>query len=160
MRRSLRKASGQPFAPVCMALALVLGAALIMPATASAQAVTGTLLGNVTDSTGGAVPGATVVATETRTNISRTTTTNDAGYYLFASLQNGTYSVDAELQGFKKIVRPNVKVDVNTTIRVDLKLEVGQMTEAVTVSAETPSSRRTAPIRAASSNRRWSARCR
>ena len=66
------------------------------------------------------------------------TTTNESGYYIFSSLQNGTYSVDAELQGFKKIVRQNVKVDVNTTIRVDLKLEVGQMTEAVTVSAETP----------------------
>lgn len=138
MRRSLWKASGQPFAPVCMALAMLLGIALIIPSTASAQAVTGTLLGNVTDSTGGAVPGATVVATETRTNISRTATTNDAGYYIFSSLQNGTYSVDAELQGFKKTVRQNVKVDVNTTIRVDLKLEVGQMTEAVTVSAETP----------------------
>jgi hypothetical protein len=121
-----------------VALALVLGAALLVPAPAHAQAVTGTLLGNVTDSSGGAVPGATVVATETGTNISRTTTTNEAGYYIFSSLQNGTYSVDAELQGFKKIVRQNVKVDVNSTIRVDLKLEVGQMTEAVTVSAETP----------------------
>jgi hypothetical protein len=121
-----------------VALAIVLGVALIVPSIASAQAVTGTLLGNVTDSTGGAVPGATVVATETRTNISRTTTTNDAGYYILSSLQNGIYAVDAELQGFKKIVRQNVQVDVNTTIRVDLKLEVGQMTEAVTVSAETP----------------------
>ena len=138
MRRSLCEASGNAFARVCVALALVLGAALLVPAPAHAQAVTGTLLGNVTDSTGGAVPGATVVATETRTNISRTTTTNEAGYYIFSSLQNGTYSVDAELQGFRKIVRQNVKVDVNSTIRVDLKLEVGQMTEAVTVSAETP----------------------
>src|SRR3954447_5226149 len=137
MRRSL-KASGSVFSRVCAALALVLGAALIVPATAHAQAVTGTLLGNVTDSSGGAVPGATVVATETRTNISRTTVTNEAGYYIFPSLQNGTYAVDAELQGFKKIVHENVKVDVNSTIRVDLKLEVGQMTEAVTVSAETP----------------------
>ena len=137
MRRS-SKASGSVFSQVCVALALVLGAALIVPAQAHAQAVTGTLLGNVSDSSGGAVPGATVVATETRTNISRTTTTNESGYYIFSSLQNGTYSVDAELQGFKKMVRQNVKVDVNSTIRVDLKLEVGQMTEAVTVSAETP----------------------
>jgi hypothetical protein len=138
MRRSLWKASGQPFAPVCMALAMLLGIAIIIPSTASAQAVTGTLLGNVTDSTGGAVPGATVVATETRTNISRTTTTNDAGYYIFSSLQNGTYSIAAELQGFKKTVRQDVGVNVNTTIRADMKLEVGQMTEAVTVSAEAP----------------------
>ena len=138
MRRSSKKASGSSIAHVCVALALLVGAALIMPGAAGAQAVTGTLLGNVTDSSGGAIPGATVVATETRTNISRTATTNDAGYYILSSLQNGTYSVDAELQGFKKTVRQNVTVDVNTTIRVDLKLEVGQMTEAVTVSAETP----------------------
>src|SRR5438128_7981760 len=109
----------------------------VMPASASAQAVTGTLLGNVTDSSGAAVPGATVTATETQTNISRTTVSNESGYYIFSSLQNGTYSVDAELQGFKKFVRQNVKVDVNTTIRVDLKLEVGAITEAVTVSVET-----------------------
>ncbi len=69
---------------------------------------------------------------------SRTAVTNEAGYYIFSSLQNGTYTVDAELQGFKKVVRPNVKVDVNTTVRVDLKLEVGQINETVTVSAETP----------------------
>ena len=52
---------------------------------------------------------------------------------LFASLLNGTYAVETELQGFKKVVRPGVKVDVNTTIRVDMKLEVGQMNEAVSV---------------------------
>ena len=61
-----------------------------------------------------------------------------SGYYIFSSLQNGTYNVAAELQGFKKVVRQSVRVDVNTTVRVDLALEVGQMTEAVTVSAESP----------------------
>jgi hypothetical protein len=132
------KASRKLYGPLALACATVLGILLTSPTTASAQAVTGTLLGNVTDSSGAAVPGATVTATEQQTNISRTTVSNDAGYYIFSSLQNGTYSVDAELQGFKKFVRPNVKVDVNTTIRVDLKLEVGQMTESVTVAAESP----------------------
>ena len=111
---------------------------LAVPSTVGAQAVTGTLLGNVTDASGAGVPGATVVATETQTNSSRTAVTNDAGNYIFSSLRNGTYSVEAELQGFRKVVRQNVRVDVNTTMRVDLKLELGQMTEAVTVSAETP----------------------
>ena len=113
-------------------------AASSMPAGAAAQAVTGTLLGNLTDSSGAAVPGATVTATEVQTNISRTTVTNENGYYIFSSLQNGTFEVAAELQGFKKVVRQGVKVDVNTTVRVDLTLEVGQMTESVTVSAESP----------------------
>jgi hypothetical protein len=124
--------------PVLLLVAMTAGAGLIVPSHASAQAVTGTLLGNVTDSSGAGVPGATVTVTEVQTNISRSAVSNDAGYFIFASLQNGTYTVDAELTGFKKIVRQNVKVDVNTTIRVDMKLEVGQLTEAVTVSAETP----------------------
>ena len=72
------------------------------------------------------------------TNISRTAVSNEAGYYIFSSLPNGTYTVDAELQGFKKVARPNVKVDVNTTVRVDLTLEVGTDDRDVTVSAETP----------------------
>ena len=122
----------------CLALALLLGLALIVPSHASAQAVTGTLLGNVTDTSGAAVPGATVTARETQTNVSRTATTNETGYYIFSSLQNGTFAVEAELQGFKKVIREGVKVDVNTTVRVDLKLEVGQLNETVTVAAETP----------------------
>ena len=108
------------------------------PRPASAQAVTGTLLGNITDSSGAAVPGATITATQVDTNVSRTAVSNEAGYYIFSSLLNGRYTVTAELQGFKKVVRENIKVDVNTTIRVDLPLEVGAMSEAVTVAAETP----------------------
>ena len=137
MRRSLRAASEGSLGPMLGALAL---SALLMliPSTASAQAVTGTLLGNVTDSSGAAVPGATVTATNIDKNISRNVVSNESGYYIFTSLPNGTYTVDAELQGFKKTARQGVKVDVNTTVRVDLALSVGQMTEEVTVAAESP----------------------
>src|ERR671936_775898 len=117
----------------CVVSALIVGVLFIVPSSASAQAVTGTLLGNVTDTSGAAVPGATVTARETQTNVSRTAVTNETGYYIFSSLQNGTYAVDAELQGFKKVIREGVRVDVNTTVRVDLKLEVGQLTESVEV---------------------------
>ena len=122
---------------VVCGLAVLMGL-LAMPVAARAQAVSGTLLGNVTDASGGAVPGATVTAVETQTNISRTAVTNEAGNYIFSSLRNGTYSVEAELTGFRKVMRQNVRVDVNTTMRVDLTLELGQMNEAVTVAAETP----------------------
>src|SRR5205809_5806514 len=101
------------------ALALAAGLCLV-PSSASAQAVTGTLLGNITDSSGAAVPGVTVTATEVQTNVARTVVSNESGFYLFSSLVNGKYSVSAELQGFKKVVRENVLVDVNTTIRVDM----------------------------------------
>ncbi len=138
MRRSVGDGFSMPRACVGGVLIALVGIVLSMPSVARAQAVSGTLLGNITDTSGAAVPGASVTATETQTNISRTTVSNEAGYYIFSSLMNGTYTVDAELQGFKKVIRPNVKVDVNTTMRVDLKLEVGQISEAVTVSAETP----------------------
>jgi hypothetical protein len=122
-----------------IAIAAVIAlAVLVAPSTARAQAVTGTLLGHVSDSSGAGVPGATITATEVETNISRTTTTNESGTYTFSSLKDGTYNVTAELQGFRKVVRQNVRVDVNTTMRVDLSLELGQVTEAVTVAAETP----------------------
>ena len=137
MRRSLCVASRRLQAS--MLVALVMSAALMLiPSTASAQAVTGTLLGNVTDSSGAAVPGATVTATDVGKGTSRSVVSNEAGYYTLTSLPSGTYTVDAELQGFKKVARQNVKVDVNTTVRVDLSLTVGQMTEEVTVSAESP----------------------
>ena len=145
MRLSVSPASGRlsrttntACALVVCGMAAMLVGLLAIPSTVGAQAVTGTLLGNVTDASGAAVPGATVTAIETQTNISRTAVSNEAGNYIFSSLKNGTYSVEAELQGFRKVIRQNVRVDVNTTMRVDLKLELGQLTEAVTVAAETP----------------------
>jgi hypothetical protein len=137
MRRSL-KASGNRFARVCAALAAVLCIALVMPATAHAQAATGTLLGNVKDESGSAVPGANVTATEVRTNISRTAVSNAAGNYIFTNLTSGVYRVDGELAGFKKFSREGVEVDVNTTVRVDISLSVGALSESVTVAAESP----------------------
>lgn len=113
-------------------------AVLAVPTTASAQAVTGTLLGNINDSSGAIVPGVTVTATEVGTNTNRTAVSNESGHFIFSSLKNGIYTVSAELQGFRKVIRQNVRVDVNTTIRVDLVLELGLVTEAVTVGAETP----------------------
>jgi len=79
-----------------------------------------------------------VTATDVDTSNARTAVTNETGFYLFSSLQSGNYAVSAELQGFKKVIRQNVKVAVNTTVRVDLPLEVGAVTEAVSVVAESP----------------------
>src|SRR5215510_12034394 len=81
-----------------------------IPSPAAAQAVTGTLLGNISDSSGGAVPGVSVTATEVDTSVSRTTVSNEAGHYAFPSLLNGKYTISAELQGFKKVTRQNVEV--------------------------------------------------
>jgi hypothetical protein len=126
-RRALSRAA---LAAACAVLALA--------TVAHAQAVRGTLLGNINDAQGAAVPGVTVVALETQTNISRSAVTNSSGHYVFANLKDGVYKVEAELTGFKKVVRDNVEVKVNTTVRVDLTLEVGAMTETVEVVQETP----------------------
>src|SRR3954466_4261123 len=128
LRRGLRPA----------ATALLFVAALVTPTPARAQAVSGGLVGNLTDQSGASMPGATVTITKTNTKISKTRTSNESGSYSFPSLKDGTYKVVAELSGFKKVVRDGVIVAVNTTVRVDIKLEVGTVEEAVTVQAESP----------------------
>ena len=76
-----------------------------LPAAAFAQATRGTILGTITDQTGAAMPGATVVATETRTNVSHDTVTNETGNFTFPNIPDGIYNIKAELQGFKTVVR-------------------------------------------------------
>lgn len=117
---------------------LLLLAVLALPVLAAAQAANGTLLGSVKDESGSAVPGATVTAVEVRTNISRSAVSNAQGNYIFTNLAPGLYRVEGELEGFKKFAREGVDVNVNTTVRVDIGLSVGSLTESVTVSAETP----------------------
>jgi outer membrane receptor protein involved in Fe transport len=112
--------------------------ALLYSGVANAQAVTGTLLGNIADQGGLGMPGVGVTITETSTNISFTATTNESGFYTFPSLKDGTYKVVAELSGFKKVVRDGIIVPVNTTIRVDLRMEVGALEESITVVGQSP----------------------
>ena len=104
---------------MCAAAACAL-AVLALATPVHGQAVRGTLLGSIGDTSGSSVPGATVTATDQGTSISSTTVTNQDGFYTFPNLKDGIYRVEAELTGFKKVVRENVRVDVNTTIRVDL----------------------------------------
>src|SRR5262245_6924839 len=105
---------------------------------ARAQAVTGTLLGTVADQGGLAMPGVAVTITETSTNISLSATTNESGFYTFPSLKGGTYKVVAEVSGFKKVIRDGIIVPVNTTVRVDLRMEVGALEESITVVGASP----------------------
>ncbi len=126
--------SRRPF--IVILLALIGSFCMTEPATA--QVAVGTLLGNVTDESGAAIPGATITATDTRTNISRTTTSNQSGAYTFNNTPPGVYRVEGELVGFKKFLRENVEVSVNTTIRVEISLAVGTLEESVIVTGEAP----------------------
>jgi hypothetical protein len=113
---------------------------VLLPASgAGSQGTNGTLLGNVTDDDGLAVAGVTVTAVDVNTGIGRATVTNDSGFYIFSSLKDGVYRVSAERPQFKTTVQGDVLAHANTTVRVDLKLQVGGIEEAVVVTARSPS---------------------
>ena len=121
-----------------LVIVLAVAIAVLAPSAGYAQAVKGSLVGNVSDSANLAIPGATVTITEVNTNISYNTTTNENGYYVFSNLKDGTYRVVGELTGFKKTIRDGVDVPVNATVRVDLKMEIGAIEESITVVGDSP----------------------
>jgi hypothetical protein len=99
---------------IIAAAALLIASLLSGARQAHAQALYGSILGTVTDSSGASVPGATVKVVQTQTNQARETTTSEAGAYSFPSLLSGTYTVTATQQGFETFVQNNVAVSVNT----------------------------------------------
>jgi hypothetical protein len=103
-----------------------------------AQVNTASLTGLVTDASGAAVAGASVKAKNNSTNVEQTVTTDNSGYYTFASLSVGRYTVTVESQGFKKAVRSDVSLEVGQKARLDQTLEVGAVTETVMVTATAP----------------------
>ncbi|MGH9469045.1 MAG: carboxypeptidase regulatory-like domain-containing protein [Terriglobia bacterium] len=114
--------------------ALVLAASIRV----SAQAVTGTILGTVTDASGARVPGATIKAVNSLTGISRTTTADSQGDYIFPALTVGQYRIEADVSGFQRFVREGVGLSVNQNARVDVVLRLGQVTQSVVVKQNAP----------------------
>ena len=105
---------------------------------AHAQAVSGTIVGTVQDTSGAGIAGAQVTATETSTNVARTTVTNASGNYTLPDMAPGTYSVTIAKEGFKKQTRQNIALLTNTTERVDADLSIGSVMETIVVSAAPP----------------------
>jgi len=126
--RLMRSLLGSLFALVVMGFAPAL----------LGQAVTGTLLGTVNDATGATVAGAKVTATETSTGAIHESSTNESGNYSFPNLQPGNYTVSAEAKGFKKLSRANIDLLSNTSTRVDLDLQTGNVSETVVVTTAPP----------------------
>jgi hypothetical protein len=116
-------------------LTLALALILVYP-RANAQVVTGTLVGNVTDATGGAIVGAAVKATQTQTNEVRTAATNNQGEYTISTVTPGTYTIEVTKEGFRAFVANNILVNQNNVVRVDAQLSLGATTERVEVTAE------------------------
>jgi hypothetical protein len=120
-----QKACGACIAAIVLALA----------AAGNAQVLSGSLVVDVRDQSGAAVPGAEVTITQTGTNWTRSGTSNETGTATFATVPLGTYSVKVTLSGFNESVTNDVSVTQDAVIRVRSALTVGQLTDVVTVSA-------------------------
>lgn len=97
--------------------------------------VTGSIVGTVTDSTGGVIPGATVVAVSTETGAKTPTTTNGTGAYAFSQLAVGHYNLLVAANGFSHFQETGIVLDVNAALRVDVTLQVTSVAEQVVVAA-------------------------
>src|SRR5260370_4255854 len=102
------------------------------------QTLKGTILGTLTDSSHAVVPNAQVAITDVNTNFHRTETSNDSGFYVFANLDPGKYRIEVEHPGFRKVVRSDIDLSPNSTIRADVELTPGVVSEVVDVTAGTP----------------------
>ncbi|MFN0111281.1 MAG: carboxypeptidase regulatory-like domain-containing protein, partial [Blastocatellia bacterium] len=111
-------------------------AAMMLSTIANAQVLYGSMVGNVVDNNGAAVPSATVKITNKATNQSRDAITNSEGGYNFSTVQTGFYEITVSKTGFKTFTRSNQEVTLNSITRSDIALEVGQVSETVSVTAD------------------------
>jgi hypothetical protein len=115
-------------------LLYLIGILILSPYPAVAQDATGRIVGTVTDPSGGVVAGATVTVTNTGTGVVHQTSTDKQGYYQVLELPIGKYSVSADSSGFsRKVVAARNSLEINQTLRVDVALELGAVTDVVNV---------------------------
>src|SRR3954470_12897561 len=116
---------------------LMISASVAHP-SAQSQAINGTIEGTITDQSGAAVPGVSVTVTNVDTGDSRTVVSNEAGVYRAPLLPLGRYRVSAELQGFRKFEQQGLTLSAGQSAMINISLTVGDMSEAITVSSESP----------------------
>jgi hypothetical protein len=112
--------------------------ALWAAAQLAAQNVAGTIVGTIRDVSGGAIVAASVTVTNEGTNVAFKTKTNETGDYVAPNLAPGSYTVTAEFEGFKQAVIKSVRLLANRTVRVDLALEPGTVTQTIEVQGTAP----------------------
>src|SRR6202035_2178550 len=117
-----------------LAAALAVGCCATQPLFA--QAVYGSIVGTVQDTSGGVVSGAKVTTRNVERDVTNTTTTNESGNYTQRYLIVGRYQVRVEAPGFQTFVQENVPVSVDSEARVDIRLQVGEVTQTLEVSAD------------------------
>ena len=111
---------------------------LLVSGLAWAQSFQGSLRGRVTDPDGAATSKTKITITDEATSVTRATTTNDQGEYVFTAVTPATYTVSAEAGGFKRLERKGVLIATQSATTVDLALELGQVTEKIDVTADAP----------------------
>src|SRR3954471_18607355 len=120
-------------------LALLVLTAGLLASTVRAQSSTGRISGTVVDASGAVLPGATVTVIQDQTRLTKSATTDKDGAYLFVSLPVGTYTVSAEMSGFRKQVKSGYNLVADGRVTADFNLALGQVSEVVevTVAGET-----------------------
>lgn len=108
----------------------------LLAGSLSAQSITGSITGIISDPTGGVIPGATVEVTNTETNIRTVAKSDASGNYTAPQLPRGNYRVEVVAPGFKKSVQENIVVQVYQAVRLDIQMTVGEIAESVSVMAE------------------------
>ena len=103
-----------------------------------AQAATATVTGRVLDPQGGVLPGVTVTLRGQDTGLFRETISSANGTFTFPGMTPGVYGIEASLAGFRQYRRANLRLEVGTTVNLDVKLELGQLTDEITVTGEAP----------------------
>ncbi len=114
-------------------LLLIAGSTVI-----SAQSFVGSLRGLVQDPGGAIIAGANITLTNEATGVSRATVSNASGEYVFSQIEPATYTLAGEAPGFKKLERKGVVIGTQENVSVDLKMEIGQVSESVEVTTEVP----------------------
>jgi hypothetical protein len=117
-------------------LSLAVLLALVAPQRAEAQVLYGSLVGNVKDPSGAAVPKASITATNQGTNLTREAVTDESGGYSLTDLPTGNYTLKISQQGFKTFEQTEVAISLNNVSRVDITLQVGEVSETVTITGE------------------------
>jgi hypothetical protein len=125
---------------VCLGFAIIVAVVLgfAVPARVSAQVVGATISGTVVDSSGAKMPGADITVTNVGTGIVTTTSTKGEGVFTVPNLQPGNYEISVSAKGFSTLVRKGITLNVGQELVLNLTLQVGSVSEQVTVTAEAP----------------------
>ena len=108
----------------------------LLPSVLAAQVISSSVVGDAQDASGAAVPGVAVVITNISTGSARTSNTDETGGYVFPQLPPGDYSLSATRPGFKRYEVSKINLPVNQTVRVDIRLVVGEISEQVQITAQ------------------------